>query len=136
MIRTYTELSKFQTLEERFLYLKLSGRVGEDTFGYQRYLNQIFYGTKEWKKIRDYVILRDCGCELGVPGYDILGRIYIHHINPMTEEDILNREEWIRDPEFLICTSFEMHQAIHFGDQSILHRDPIIRTPNDTCPWR
>lgn len=135
-IRTYSELLMIPTFIERFEYLKLDGLVGEETFGFDRYLNQVFYKSKEWRKIRDRVITRDLGCDLGVEGYDINGRILIHHINPISKEDILRRAEWILDPEFLICTSKNTHDAIHFGDGSLLLTAPIERKPNDTCPWK
>lgn len=135
-IRTYSELITFPTFEERYEYLRLGGRVGEETFGFDRYLNQIFYRSKEWLEIRDYVIIRDCGCDLGIPGREIIGKILIHHMNPITQEDIINRSEFLLDPEYLICTIKNTHDAIHYGDESILFKDPIIRTKNDTCPWR
>lgn len=135
-VRTYSELLAIPTFMERFEYLKLDGLVGEETFGFDRYLNQVFYKSKEWRKIRDRVITRDLGCDLGVKGYDINGRILIHHINPISKEDILCRAEWILDPEFLICTSKNTHDAIHYGDGSLLLTAPIERKPNDTCPWK
>lgn len=135
-IKTYSELITFPTFEERYRYLRLGGRVGEETFGFDRYLNQIFYRSKEWKEIRDYVIIRDCGCDLGMPGREIFGKILIHHMNPITQEDIINRSEFLLDPEYLICTVKNTHDAIHYGDESILFKDPIVRTKNDTCPWR
>ena len=136
MILTYSELVKLPTFEERYDYLKLNGRIGEDTFGYTRYLNQIFYKSKEWKEIRNRVILRDNGCDLGVEGYEIPGRVYIHHINPITERDILDRTEYLLSPEYLICVSYETHNAIHYG--SLVPREPdvIVRRPYDTCPWK
>ena len=137
MIRTYTELSKLCTFEDRFKYLKLSdGRVGDDTFGFDRYLNQQFYKTAEWKRLRDQLILRDNGCDLGVDGYQIYGRIIIHHMNPITKEDIINRTEYLTNPEFLICTPHTTHNAIHYGDESLLVTGPVERTKNDTCPWK
>lgn len=137
MIRTYSELCKFQTFEERFKYLQLGdGRVGDDTFGYDRYLNQQFYKTLEWKQLRDQLILRDNGCDLGVDGYRIYGRIIIHHMNPITKDDILNRTEYLTNPEYLICTTHNTHNAIHYSDESLLILDPIQRSPNDTCPWK
>lgn len=135
-IRTYSELSKLQTFAERYQYLRLSGAVGEETFGFDRYLNQVFYKSKEWKRVRDYVIVRDNGCDLGVEGYEIHGRILVHHMNPITLKDIEQRSDIILDPEFLISTVHNTHNAIHYGDESLLIQDPIIRKPNDTCPWR
>lgn len=136
MIRTYSELSKFQTFEERYAYLKLSGTVGKDTFGYDRYLNQIFYRSQEWKSIRDKVIIRDEGCDLGVDGYEIHGRIYIHHMNPIMLKDIENKTEFLLNPEYLITTTHSTHNAIHYGDESLLPLIPKERTANDTCPWK
>ena len=137
-IKTYSELIKLKTFEERFEYLKLNdGRVGEDTFGHLRYLNQQFYKTMLWKHIKRDLIIRDNGCDLGVEGYEIEGRsVYVHHLNPITKNDIINRTEYLTNPEFLICTTFETHQAIHYGDISLLITSPIVRTRNDTCPWR
>lgn len=136
MKRTYSELIKLKTFEERFEYLKLSGAVGKDTFGFDRYLNQKFYRTPEWKKIRDYVIVRDGGCDLGIHDRDIYDRIIIHHMNPITVTDICSHSDQILDPEQLICTSFRTHNAIHYGDISLVNQKPVERTPNDTCPWR
>lgn len=137
-IKTYSDLIKLNTFEERFEYLKLNdGRVGEDTFGHLRYLNQQFYKTTLWKHIKRDLIIRDNGCDLGVEGYEIEGRsVYVHHLNPITKNDIINRTEYLTNPEFLICTTFETHQAIHYGDISLLITSPIVRTRNDTCPWR
>ena len=135
-IKTYSELILLPTFEERFEYLRLNGAVGKDTFGYDRYLNQAFYTSYEWKKIRDQIIIRDNGCDLGIPGREIGRRIYIHHINPLRKDDIVSHSEYLRNPEFLICASFETHNAIHYGDINLLPRDPIERKPNDTCPWR
>ncbi len=136
MIRTYSELSGFQTFEERFKYLKLDGRVGEDTFGFDRYLNQRFYHSREWRAIRDYVISRDIGCDLGLPGYEIYGRIYIHHMNPIRAKDIEEFSKKLVDPEFLICVTHDTHNAIHYGDEGLLPTAPVERRPNDTCPWK
>ena len=135
-IKTYSELILLPTFEERFEYLRLNGAVGKDTFGYDRYLNQAFYTSYEWKKIRDQIIIRDNGCDLGIPGREIGRRIYIHHINPLRKDDIVSHSEYLRNPEFLICTSFETPNAIHYGDINLLPRDPVERKPNDTCPWR
>lgn len=136
MIRTYTELSKLQSFKERYQYLQLNGFVGLDTFGYDRYLNQNFYRSREWKSIRDQVIIRDNGCDLGVEGYEIHGRIYIHHMNPILIADIEDRTEFLLNPEYLITTTHNTHNAIHYGDESLLILPPVERTPNDTCPWK
>lgn len=136
-IKTYSELVKLNTFEERFMYLKLDGAVGIDTFGFDRYLNQHFYKTKEWKRTRDIIILRDNGCDLGIDEELIFGKIIIHHINPISIDDIKLNKDYILDPEFLICTSLKTHNAIHYSDDSIIYnRKPIIRKPNDTIPWR
>ena len=124
-IRTYSELITLPTFIERYRYLKLSGRVGEDTFGFDRYLNQVFYQSKEWRSIRDYVITRDNGCDLGMVGHDIYGRILIHHMNPITADDILKRSDFLLNPEYLICTIKNTHDAIHYSDESFLITDPI-----------
>lgn len=135
-IRTYSELILIPTFEERYKYLRLGGKVGKDTFGFDRYLNQIFYKDPEWLSVRDDVIFRDNGCDLGIEGREIYGRILVHHINPITKDDILNRAHKLFDLENLICTSKLTHDAIHYGDDSILFKDPIERMPNDTCPWK
>ena len=135
-IRTYSELITIPTFEERFKYLQLKGSVGKDTFGYDRYLNQLFYQTIEWKRLRRDLIIRDCGCDLGVEGYEIHGRIIIHHMNPITKEDLLDRTDYIMNPEYLICTTHSTHNAIHYGDESLLVIAPIVRSKNDTCPWK
>lgn len=135
-IRTYSELITFPTFKERYEYLRLNGFVGEETFGYDRYLNQAFYKSKEWMDIRDYVIVRDNGCDLGIPGHEIHGRIIIHHMNPITKEDILHRSEFLLNPEYLISTIKVTHDAIHYGDENLLTDAPIVRTKNDTCPWK
>lgn len=136
MIRTYSELATMHSFEDRFRYLKLSGSVGYDTFGFDRYLNQSFYKSREWRKIKDEVIVRDNGCDLGVEGFDIYGRIYIHHMNPITVDDIIKQTELLLNPEYLICTSFNTHQAIHYGDETNLTLLPKERSKNDTCPWK
>lgn len=137
MNRTYSELITLPTFEERFKYLQLNGAVGRDTFGFDRYLNQYIYQrSQRWKSVRDKIIVRDNGCDLGVEGYSIYGRIIIHHMNPISVEDILSDRDWIFDPEFLICVSHRTHNAIHYGDESLLPQAPIERTKNDTCPWR
>lgn len=135
-IRTYSELITLPTFEERFEYLKLGGTVGKETFGFDRYLNQTFYKTQDWLRTRDQIIIRDNGCDLAVEGREIYGRILIHHINPITMEDIVNRNPILFDPENLISTTKNTHDAIHYSDESILVVDPIARSKNDTCPWR
>lgn len=135
-IRTYSELITIPTFEDRFKYLQLKGSVGKDTFGYDRYLNQLFYQTIEWKRLRRDLIIRDCGCDLGVEGYEIHGRIIIHHMNPITKEDLLDRTDYLMNPEYLICTTHSTHNAIHYGDESLLVTAPIVRSKNDTCPWK
>lgn len=135
-VKTYSELITIPTFIGRFEYLKLNGVVGEETFGFDRYLNQVFYQSPEWKHIRDKVIVRDCGCNLGVEGYEIYGRVYIHHMNPILRGDIENRSEFLLDPEFLICTTHNTHNAIHYGDEKLLIQAPIERFKNDTCPWK
>lgn len=136
LIRTYSELITLPTFEERFDYLNLSGKVGAETFGFDRVFNQKFYCSMEWTKMRDYIIDRDLGCDLGVVGYDIIGKIFIHHMNPISISDIKERTKYLLDPEFLITTSFQTHNAIHYGDKSQVDRKPIERKPNDTCPWK
>lgn len=135
-IRTYSELITLSTFLDRFEYLRLNGKVGEETFGYYRYLNQVFYRSSEWKKIRNLVIVRDNGCDLGLSGYDIHGKVYIHHMNPITVDDIRNRSEFLLNPDYLICVSHMTHEAITYGDKSLLLLEPMERTKNDTCPWR
>lgn len=135
-IRTYTELSKLNTFKERYEYLRLDGNVSEETFGFDRMLNQKFYRSAEWKRIRDEVIVRDLGCDLGVEGYDINTKIYIHHMNPITKMDLIDQTEFLLNPEYLICCSFNTHQAIHYGSEDLTPQDPVIRTKNDTCPWK
>ena len=135
-IRTYSELITLPTFEERFKYLQLGGKVGEDTFGHDRYLNQMFYTSDEWRRIRRDVIVRDNGCDLGIQDREIHGLIIIHHMNPITIEDIINRSEFLLNPEYLISTVKNTHDAIHFSNERILITDPIERRPNDTCPWK
>ena len=134
--RTYSELITIPTFEERYQYLRLNGRVGEETFGFDRWLNQRFYKDPEWLKIRDEVIIRDNGCDLAIPGREIYSRILIHHMNPITKDDILQRSKYLLDPEYLICTIKNTHDAIHYGDENLLVKGPVERKPNDTCPWR
>ena len=136
IIRTYSELIKLPTFEERFQYLKLDGDVGVETFGFDRYLNQAFYSSDEWKSIRNQVIIRDNGCDLAIEGREIYKRIIIHHMNPITKEDLLYRTEYLLDPEYMICTMKNTHDAIHYGDENLLFKEPVERKPNDTCPWR
>lgn len=133
--KSYNELRKLPTFEERFNYLKLNNQVGESTFGFDRYLNQKFYTSKEWKQIRNEVIIRDEGCDLSIPGKDIFGKIIIHHMNPIVPKDIQDKLDWILDPNFLICVSNNTHQALHYGDINLLQKDPIERQPNDTKLW-
>lgn len=134
--RCYSDLRRLKTFEERFEYLRLGGIVGESTFGFDRYLNQALYRSSKWREVRDKVIIRDNGCDLGINGYEIISGILIHHMIPITIEDIENRDPKIFNPEFLICTSRRTHNAIHFGDESLLPKDPIERYQYDTCPWR
>ena len=137
-IKCYSELVKFRTFKERFEYLRLKGTVGKETFGFDRYMNQAFYRSPEWKLVRNIVIARDLGCDLGIEGREIFGnvRIIIHHMNPISPEDIRDRNDIILDPEFLITTINDTHLAIHYGDEHILLQEPIERFSGDTCPWR
>ena len=135
-IRTYSELIQLPTFEERFEYLRLNGSVGKDTFGFDRYLNQQFYRSSEWRRVRDQVILRDCGCDLGIEGYEIPSRVLIHHMNPISIEDLQSMSDLLMNPEYLICVSHRTHNAIHYGDESFIVTTPIERSQNDTCPWR
>ena len=136
IIRTYSELITLPTFEDRYHYLQLNGAVGKDTFGFDRYINQQFYRSKEWQRIRDEEIIRDNACDLGMEGYEIHGRIYVHHMNPIMVQDIQSNSDYLMNPEFLICTTHRTHNAIHYGDENLLARAPIERTKNDTCPWR
>lgn len=135
-IKTYSELILLPTFEERFKYLQLNGRVGDDTFGFDRYINQNFYRSAEWKRIRDLVIMRDNGCDLALEGYEIYGRILIHHMNPITVKDVELSTEYLMNPEYLICVTHNTHNAIHYGDEKLLMKGPVVRTKNDTCPWK
>lgn len=135
-IKSYSELSKLATFQDRYNYLRLEGSVGRETFGFDRYLNQIFYRSQKWKSIRNQVIIRDQGCDLGIPGYEIHDRIIIHHMNPITLRDIEYESEFLLNPEYLISTVHNTHNAIHYGDESLLCLGPVERTPYDTCPWR
>lgn len=136
MIRNYSELITLRTFKERFEYLKLDGIVGEETFGFDRYMNQIFYKSKEWASVRREVIIRDNGCDLGVDGYAIHGRILIHHMNPINLSDIVYKTDELLNPDYLITTVLSTHNAIHYGDASLLPALPIERRANDTCPWK
>ena len=135
-MKNYSELSKLQTFEERFRYLQLGGDVGTETFGSRRFANQTFYKSPEWRSVRNQVIIRDNGCDLGVEGYSIYGKILIHHINPISIDDILQRSDLLLNPENLICVTHGTHNAIHYGDESLLMTVPQERTKNDTCPWK
>ena len=137
IIRTYRELSQLRTFEERYEYLKLSSIIGDKTFGFERYMNQEFYRSLEWKRVRREVILRDNGCDLGVDGREIVDRIEIHHITPISLEDFENGSPLLLDLNNLICTSPSTHKAIHYGESNLITpSEPTIRRPNDTCPWR
>ena len=138
MIRTYTELIQFPTFEQRFEYLKLNGAVGKETFGFDRWLNQVFYHTPEWRTVRRDVIVRDYGCDLACRDREIFEeQIIVHHMNPITLDDIRDRTDYLLNPEFLITVTDSTHKAIHYGDESLLMLSkPIERLPNDTCPWR
>ena len=135
-IKTYSQMMQLSTFDERFDYLKLNGKVCGETFGFDRYLNQQFYKSPEWKKIREQVIIRDNGCDLGIPGMEIGGNIYVHHMNPLSAE-MLDDTELLLNPEYLICVSMTTHNAIHYGDKALAHKNDIVdRKANDTCPWR
>lgn len=136
-IRTYSEMKALPTFLDRYKYLRLEGRVGEETFGFDRLINQFLYQrSQRWKSVRDQVIIRDNGCDLGVEGFEIYGKILVHHMNPITLEDIERESEFVFDPEYLISTTLTTHNAIHYGDESLLPMTPIERRRNDTCPWR
>lgn len=135
--RSYKELSRLKTFQEKYEYLRLNGNVGKDTFGFDRYLNQALYSSTEWRRFRNQVIIRDNGCDLGDPGHEILGgRIIIHHINPLTVKDLEERTEALFDLNNVICVSDQTHKAIHYGDESLLPQNPVERKPGDTCPWK
>ena len=136
IIRTYSDLIQLPTFEERFRYLQLNSSVGKETFGFDRYLNQNFYRSAEWKRIRDKVIIRDNGCDLGIEDRLIYGRVIIHHMNPVTDKDIVDLTSFLLNPEYLICVSHNTHNAIHYGNEDLLMKEPVIRTKNDTCPWK
>lgn len=135
-IKTYSDLVRLNTFEERFNYLKLNGVVGDTTFGSDRYLNQFFYKSDKWRRIRNEVIIRDGACDLGIEGRDIYGRIIVHHMNPISLKDINEESDYLLNPEYLICVTHDTHNAITYGDENLLTKDPIIRKPNDTCPWK
>lgn len=135
-IKRYSELILLPTFEERYKYLQLNGVIGDETFGFDRYINQMFYRSQEWKQVRDYVIVRDNGCDLGIEGHEIRGKILIHHMNPIGIKDIQQVNKFLLDPEYLITTMLSTHNAIHYGDESLLVTDPIERSKNDTCPWK
>lgn len=136
-VKTYSELQQLQTFEERFNYLKLGGSVGEDTFGFDRYINQTFYRSAEWKRVRNIVILRDSACDLGILDREVGGRVYIHHMNPITRQDVEESSEYLLNPDYLICVSMDTHNAIHYGDDSYLKRNKLVeRSANDTAPWK
>ena len=134
-IRTYSEMLRYRTFAERYEYLKLGGSVGESTFGFDRHINQSFYRSYSWKKVREYIIVRDQGCDLGVEGHEIVSELMIHHLNPMTVNDIIHGEEWILNPEYLITTCHDTHNAIHYGDASLLPKPYTPRAPGDTSLW-
>ena len=134
--KSYSELIRLPTFLDRYRYLKIGGRIGEDTFGFDRYLNQTLYRSAEWKRFRREIVVRDEGRDLGCDGYEIVGNILVHHINPITIEDVLNRDPKIFDPENVICVSHNTHNAIHYGGENLLITEPVIRKPNDTCPWK
>ena len=136
ILKTYTDLIKLPTFEERFQYLELGGAVGADTFGFDRYLNQRFYTSQIWQRVKREVIIRDNGCDLGMEGYTIFGRVIVHHMNPITVEDVVKQTDALLNPEFLICVSHITHNAIHYGSEELLPKGPADRKPNDTCPWR
>lgn len=135
--RSYKELSRLKTFQERYEYLRLKGDVGKDTFGFDRYLNQAFYSSPEWRSFRHSVIIRDNGCDLGDPEHEIRGdRIIIHHINPLTVKDLEDRSDALFDMNNVVCVSDRTHKAIHYGDDGLLPQNPIERKPGDTCPWK
>lgn len=136
MIKTYSELIKIPTFEERYQYLKIYGKVAEETFGFRRWINQEFYHSDEWMKFRNKIIIRDNGCDLALDGFEIFDSIIIHHLNPITHEDILNRNPCVLDPDNVVSTKLSTHNAIHYGDETLISNIPVERTKNDTCPWR
>ena len=136
MLRCYSDLIRLPSLQERFEYLRLNGEVGEELFGYARYLNQEFYHGSEWSDVREQVIIRDNGCDLGLHGWKIVGNIYVHHMNPITLEQLKNRDPILLDPEYLISCSCNTHQAITWGNASLLPQPLVVRRSGDTCPWK
>lgn len=136
MIKTYSELIRIPTFEERYRYLRLFSIVGEETFGFKRWLNQEFYHSDEWSRFRDEIIIRDRGCDLAVEGFEIYDPIIIHHLNPVTFDDISNQNSCLFDPENVVCTKLSTHNAIHYGDETLLPKSLVERTKNDTCPWK
>lgn len=135
-MRNYRELSRLKTFDERFEYLKIGGLVGESTFGFERYLNQTLYNSSKWRRLRNQIIIRDNGCDLGVEGYEVQGIIIVHHMNPISVDDLKDFSDDIFNPEYLICVSLTTHNAIHYGDKSLIPQEPVDRRPGDTCPWR
>ena len=135
-LRCYRELSRLKTFEERFEYLKLGALVGESTFGFERYMNQMLYTSSKWRRLRNQIIIRDNGCDLGVEGFEIPDKIVVHHMNPMTIEDLENFSDDVFNPEYLICCALLTHNAIHYGDKNLLPKLPVERRPGDTCPWK
>lgn len=135
-MRNYRELSRLKTFDERFEYLKIGGLVGESTFGFERYLNQTIYNSSKWRRLRNQIIIRDNGCDLSVEGYEIQGIIIVHHMNPISVDDLKDFSDDVFNPEYLICVSLTTHNAIHYGDKSLIPQEPIERRPGDTCPWK
>ncbi len=135
-MRRYSELKRLKTFKERYEYLRIGGLIGESTFGFERYLNQALYTSQRWRLLRNEIIVRDNGCDLGVEGYDILDKIIVHHMNPLVRDQLIEPDDSIFDPEFLICVSQRTHNAIHYGDDSLLPITMAERRPNDTCPWK
>lgn len=136
VLRKYSELKRLKTFEERYEYLRIGGLIGESTFGFERYLNQQLYTSQRWRLLRNEIIIRDNGCDLGIEGRDIYDKIIIHHMNPLTRDQMKEPDESMFDPDFLICVSQTTHNAIHYGDRSLLKKDYVPRRPNDTCPWK
>ena len=135
-MKSYKEMSRLKTFEERYNYLRLKGAVGQDTFGFDRFINQQFYRSAEWNRVRNEVIVRDNGCDLGVPDRPIHGRIIIHHMNPIKKEDFDQNPDYLLNSDYLVCVSHNTHNAIHYGDENLLPKEWTPRQPNDTCPWR
>lgn len=133
--RSYSEMRTYVTFEDRYAYLRLAGEVGAEVFGHDRWINQSFYRSRQWRAVRDFVIVRDNGCDLGVPGHEVHREGLVHHINPMTPEDLVAGEEWVLDPEYLVLTTQRTHNAIHYGDASLLRQSPVARRPGDTKVW-